>query len=188
LQEFFRVVKEFVRLLGIHSQRSCGQLRRHRRSRHRRIRWNEANLIDVNVGIALQGSFQLLCERSRLGAAAGGKSANKSGQARLRNLGRKVNAGDSGRRKHARETFFRCGCIQRCAVQQQLISGHSQQHAGVVVRTQCRAQFRPRGLVLFGCAGMPEVIHPGKLEQDVQAAHKGASGCGPRVRVSCHWS
>jgi hypothetical protein len=60
LQKFFGVIEQFVGLLGVHAERSRGQLRRDGRLGDRRIRRNEANFVHVNVRIALQGGLQLL--------------------------------------------------------------------------------------------------------------------------------
>jgi hypothetical protein len=59
LQELLGVIKEFVRLLGIHSQCPRSKLRRHRRPGHSGVCGNETHFIHVDVWITLKCSLQL---------------------------------------------------------------------------------------------------------------------------------
>jgi hypothetical protein len=186
LQKFFRIVQQFIRLLGVHPQGARRQLRCNGCSCDRRIRRNEANLIDVYMWIALQRCFQLLGQLQRFRAAACREAADKPRQACLGYFGRKMDTRDSRRRQHSSEAFFHCRRFQRRSVQQQLIAGNSEQQASVAIRAQRRTQFRPGSLVLFSRPRMAKVVHARELEQDVQAAHKCASGCGPSVGVGRH--
>ena len=128
--------------------------------------------------IALERSLQLLGELARLCAGAGGKAADEFREAGVRHFRRKVNARDARRGKHSREAFLRRRGFEGRAVEQQLIARNGQQQARFVVRAESGAQFRPGGFVLLGRARMAEVIHPRELQQNIQAAHEGASSCG----------
>lgn len=87
-----------------------------------------------------------------------------------------MDAGDPGAGEHPSEAFFRgCG-IQWSPVEQKLVAGNSDQQAGVVVGTDCRPQLTPGGLVLASGARVAKIIHPRKLQQNVEAAHKSAGG------------
>ncbi len=103
----------------------------------------------------------------------------------MRDFGRKVNAGDAGGGKHARETFFGGSGFEGRAVEQELVAGNGEEHAGFIfgAGAESGAEFGPGGLVLFFCARMAEVIHSRELEQDVEAANEGASRSGSNVRV-----
>ena len=106
MQQSFGIVEKFVGCRGVQSQRARRELRRHGGFGHGRIGWNEADFVDVNVRIALQRRFQLFGKLHGLGAGAGGKTAHEAREAGLRNLRRKMDAGDTRGGKHPRETFF----------------------------------------------------------------------------------
>jgi hypothetical protein len=86
LQKLLRIVEDLVGLTRGKSQRSSRELLRDSALRHRRIRRHKANLVDVNVRVALQRLLQLLRELARLRSTAGGETAHEFRQARLRNF------------------------------------------------------------------------------------------------------
>jgi len=96
-----------------------------------------------------------------------------------------VNAGDAGGRKHARETLFGGGRFEGHTIKEKLVAGDRKQQSGLIV-AESGAQFAPGGFILFGRTRMSEVIHPGELEQDVQAADKGASSRCSCVGIHSH--
>jgi hypothetical protein len=77
--------------------------------------------------ITLERGFQLFGELHSFRAATCRETADESSQACLSNLGRKVNTRDPRRRQHSSEALFGCGRFQRRAIQQQLVSGNSEQ-------------------------------------------------------------
>ncbi len=162
-----------------------GQLLRDGRTRDSGIGGHEADFVDVNVRIALQSGLQLFGELHRFGTSVGGKTAHEARQTGLRDFGRKVNAGDPSRGKHAREAFFGGGGFERRSVEKELVTGNREEHAGFIfgAGAESGAQFGPGSLVLFFGARMAEVIHARELEQDVEAADKGAGRSGPDVGV-----
>jgi len=184
LQKFFGIVEQLVRLLGVHSERSRGKLRGNGRLRYGGVRRHEANFVHVNVRIAFKRRLQLLRQLGGLAIGARRESAHEARQARLGNLGGEMDAGNAGRRKHARETLLRRGRIKRGAIQQQAIARGSQQQAGLVVWTDGGAQFAPCSFVLLRRARMTEVIHSSKLQQNVQATDEGAGSSGSSGIVS----
>jgi hypothetical protein len=91
------------------------------------------------------------------------------------------------RRKHSGEAFLRGGRIERRSIQQQTVARRSQQQTSLIVRSNGSAQFAPCGFILFRRAGMTEVVHPGKLQKNVQATDEraGCSSSSGIVTVRC---
>jgi hypothetical protein len=86
LQKSFGIVEELIRLLGVHPQGPRSELGRHRCFRDGRVRRHKADLVDVDVRIALERSLQLLGKLHWLGAGARRKTAHEARQAGLRHL------------------------------------------------------------------------------------------------------
>jgi hypothetical protein len=105
LQHLVGIFEEVFELIALGAQRLGGELRRDLDSRHGGILSDVANLVDLDAGFAGQRGFQLFCERRRLGIATG-KGAYKARKLRLRQVRRKVNAGDSRVGQQLRKAFF----------------------------------------------------------------------------------
>jgi hypothetical protein len=101
-------------------------LRGHLDPRHGRIFRDVANLVDLDARFTGERGFQLFGERGRFGVAAG-KTAYEAGKLRLRQIGREVNAGDTGACQQLRKTFFTSRRAEWHTVEQNLIPRGSQQ-------------------------------------------------------------
>jgi bifunctional pyridoxal-dependent enzyme with beta-cystathionase and maltose regulon repressor activities len=101
-------------------------LRGHLDPRHGRIFSDVADLVDLDARFAGERRLQLFCERGRFGVAAW-KTAYEAGKLWLRQIGREVNAGNTGTCQQLRETFFTSGCAEWHTVEQNLIPRGSQQ-------------------------------------------------------------
>jgi hypothetical protein len=95
LEEFFRATEQGILLFGVHADGACGQLRCDCGFRNGRIRGYEADFIDLNVGIALQRCFQLICQLCGLACCVGGESLYQTRQAGLRHFWGEMDAGDA---------------------------------------------------------------------------------------------
>jgi hypothetical protein len=126
LQKLFGVVEKLIGLLGVHTEGPRSKLGRNRCLRDGRVGRHKADLVDVDVRIALQGSLQLFGELHGLRTGARRETAHEARQAGLRYFGREVNAGDAGSGEHAREALFRRRRFERRAVEQELVSRNSQ--------------------------------------------------------------
>jgi hypothetical protein len=175
LQQFLRIIQPVLKLPFAPAQSLRGQRGNNLVPGIRGVFAHKAHFIDLDPGVALERRAQLVNQGfCAAGSAAGGKSAYKSGQTGLRASGRKMNAGDSGVREHSREAFFRGRGFQRYTVNMQLRPRGAQQQAGLPGNLQRRAQFVPGGFELRGSARMPELVQPGKLQQNVEAVDKAA--------------
>jgi hypothetical protein len=101
-------------------------LRGHLDPRHGRIFRDVANLVDLDARFTGERGFQLFGEGGRFGVAAW-KTAYEAGKLRLRQIGREVNAGDTGACQQLRKAFFTSGRAEWHTVEQNLISRGSQQ-------------------------------------------------------------
>ncbi|MFY9691133.1 MAG: hypothetical protein WA369_14495 [Candidatus Acidiferrales bacterium] len=99
----------------------------------------------------------------------------------MSDFGREVDAGDSSTRKHAGETLLGSGRIKRGTIKQKPITRSRQKQSRLIVGANRGAQFAPGSFILFGGARMPEIVHSGELQQNVQATYKGAGGCSSSV-------
>src|SRR5262249_10232503 len=90
------------------------------------------------------------------------------------------------RGEHPGKPLFRRRRFKGSSIEQQLIARDGQQQSRLVFGTKRGTQFAPRRFVLSGSARMPEIIHPGELKQYVEAANKGARGCGPHMDIIGH--
>jgi hypothetical protein len=122
LQQFVGIFKEIAKLVALCAQHFRGQLRGNFDSCDGGVFRHVADLIHLDAGVAGERGLQLFCERGGLGVAAG-KRAHKSRELRLRQSGRKVNAGNAGRHQQLREAAFAGGGPERHAVEQDLIPG-----------------------------------------------------------------
>ena len=80
-----------------------------------------------------------------------------------------MNAGNSRSGKHLSKSALGGGGFEGCTIQEQLVSGHSEQYPCFVfcAGTERGMQLLPRGGILFGGARMTKVVHSRKLEEDV---------------------
>jgi len=129
LQQLIGVLKNVAKLIASGAQRLCRQLRRHLDSGHGAVFRNKSNLVDLDARLSRQRRFQLVRQLAGFCVSAR-KRAHKTRKLRLRQMFRKVNAGDSGRGQQLCKTPLACGRSQRHAVQQDLSSRSAQQHAG----------------------------------------------------------
>jgi hypothetical protein len=74
----------------------------------------------------------LFGELYRFGTGAGGETAHEARQAGFGDFWRKMNAGDAGGRQHAREAFFGSRGFERRAVEEELVTGNGEEHAGFI--------------------------------------------------------
>jgi hypothetical protein len=88
-----------------------------------------------------------------------------------------VDAGNPGSGEELGEAAFGTGGIERNSVQVQLVAVGPQKDAGASLIANGDAELSPGGLELSGSAGMPELVEPGKLQQNIQTAHE-CAGCG----------
>jgi hypothetical protein len=95
LQHFVWVFEEVLEFVARRAQHLLGKLRRHLDPRHGGVFRHVADFIHFDAGLSRQRRFQLFGERRRLGVSTG-KGAHKSRELRLRKIGGKMNAGDSG--------------------------------------------------------------------------------------------
>jgi hypothetical protein len=98
LQQFLWVVQKLICLLRVHAQRARRKLRRHCCFRYRRVGWDEAHLIHVNVRIAFERRPELLRKLARHRARSGRKAAYEPLQALVCQLRGKMDTRDSSRR------------------------------------------------------------------------------------------
>jgi hypothetical protein len=98
-----------------------------------------------------------------------------------------MDAGDSSAREHAGEALLRSRGVKRGTIEKQPITRRRQEQTSLVVRTNRGAQFAPGSFILLGGARMPEIVHSGELQQNIEAAYEGAGGCRSSVvGVDCH--
>jgi hypothetical protein len=126
LEEFIGVFKEIFELVALSAESLRSKLRGHLDPRHGRILRDVANLVDLDTRFARERGFQLFGERGRFGVAAG-KTAYEAGKLWLCQIGREVNAGNTGACQKLRKTFFSSGCAEWHTVEQNLIPRGSQQ-------------------------------------------------------------
>jgi hypothetical protein len=167
----FENFAEFVSLCAKHFR---SQLRRDFYSRHRSVFRNESNFIDTDARIAGHRGLQLFSERTWFGISAR-KGAYKSRELRLGKIWGEVNAGDTGRSKKLRKTFFRRCRAERHSVEQNLVPRSAQQQSRVAAFFQRGVQLFPCGFELRHRSHVSELIQACKFQQNVQAANKRAS-------------
>jgi hypothetical protein len=182
LQHFLRIFEEIAVLVALCAKHLGCELRGYLNSSNGTVFRHESNLIDLDGGFAGQRGFQLLPQRAGLGIAAR-KCAHKAGKLRLRGIWCEMDAGDAGSSQQLREAFFRGSRSQRHAVQQDLVSGGTEQQTSLSAFIERGAQFFPRSLKLSHGAHMTEFVQARKLQQDVQAADECPSGLSC---IACH--
>ena len=112
--------------------------------------------------------------------------AHQTNEVFLSHVFGEVQAGESGGIQQRGETALGVPRFQRNPIQQQLVVGHAQQEALVPGGGQTLLQFFPGNFELRLGALVPIAIHPGVLDQDVQAVHKRPCGGGTRtLRCVC---
>jgi hypothetical protein len=171
LQHLVGVFEEVLEFVARGAQHLLCKLRGHFDSSHRGVFRDVADFIHLNTGFSRERRFQLFGQGRRLGVSAR-KGAHKSRELRLRKIGGKMNAGDTGSDQKLREASF-AGCgAQRHAVQQNLRSGRAEQHAASAAVLQRVAQLFPRRFKLLRRLRVPELVQPREFQQNVQAADK----------------
>jgi hypothetical protein len=146
-------------------------LRRNFNPRHGAVFRHKPYFVDLDAGVSRQRRLQLFRKLVGLGVAAR-KRAHEPRELRLRQVFCEVNAGDSRRGQQLRETPLACRRSQRHSIQQDLVSGSSQQHAGCAAFHQSRVQFFPGGFELRGRAHVSELIQTCEFQQNVQTSNK----------------
>ena len=137
---------------------------------------DETNFVDSNAWNAGQRRFQLLGQDRGLGILRG-ESAHQPFQVFLRDARRELNAGEACGGKQLGKAALGGSSFDGHAVEQKLRAGGAQQQAGFIGDGNRLVQFVPGGLELLGRARMVKAVEPRILEQNVEAADKGARGC-----------
>jgi hypothetical protein len=147
LQELVGVFEEILEFVALSTESLGGELRGHLDSRHGRIFRNIANLVDLDAGFTGERGFQLFRERGGFRVAAW-KTAYEAGKLRLRQIWRKVNAGNTGACEQLRKTFFTGGRTERHAVQQDLVPRRAKQKPATAALIERTSELFPRSLKL----------------------------------------
>src|SRR2546426_1889053 len=134
----------------------------------------KTDFVDTNSIGAREGGLQLLSQLHGFRLARG-KGMHEPRQF-LRCDGRKeMNAGQTSGGEELGELAFRRSAFQRHPVQKELGSSGAKKQARLSPRGDGFAQFLPGGVQLFGGPGMLKSVEPGQFQENIQAAHKGAS-------------
>src|SRR5229473_1026053 len=172
LQHFIGIFKNIAELVALPTQHLGGELRGNLESGNRTVLGHETNFVYFDTRIPGQSGLQLFRERTGFRVARG-KCPHESCELPLEKVWSEMDAGDSGVGQQLRKGFFRrARGAHWHAVHQDLVSGGSQQQPSIRALVQRRPQFFPGAFKLRSSAQMPELVEPGELQQDIQAAYK----------------
>jgi CHAD domain-containing protein len=147
---------------------------------------NEFDFVNLDGGVLIIGKAALDLRRHilRLGAASR-KCLHQLCKILKCDLAGKTDTGQAGCGQQLGKAALGLTCFNGHAIEQELVSGYTQQESAVFPNRQALLQFFPRDIELTLGAGVIESVKPHILHQDIQAVNEGAGRRIAMGTLSC---